>query len=569
MLAGAACKPGEKAAASSQPRKESGRGLSEQERIKYTEIFFNATKEKLLGNYELATTYYERCIQIDPKNATPYYEIASINNFQGNVRQALIYAQQAVELDPDNNWYSVLLADCYARVKNHSEAAKVYERLVKNNPRKPDYYHDLANSYILLFKLRDAIDVYERLEKEIGISDEVSMQKLRLYKELKDHKSVVEELQKLIAAFPAESKYYGMLGEYYQDRGEKEKAFEAYNKVLAMSPNDPFVHLFLADYYRSINQDDKSFAELKLAFSNPSLDVDTKSKILRSYFSITEKYTELKGQAFELCRILTEVHPNDPVAHAIYGDFLYREKDLEKARDQYRKAIALDKEKYTLWSQLLIIESQLNDYQAMAKESKDAMDLFPNQPVAYLLNGIAQLQMKNYAQAAEVLEEGKEFVLGDKQLLSEFYSNLGEAYYRLKKNGQSDEFFEKALAIDPDNVYVLNNYSYYLSLRNENLEKAKQLSLRANELEPNNSSYQDTYGWILYQMGNYTEAKVWLQKALDSGGRSNSVILEHFGDVMYKMGDKESALKYWNEAKTKGEGSDMLDKKLTEKKLYE
>lgn len=571
LTMGYACKPKEKVTSSAaHANKKDGKGLSEADKIRFTEWFFNASKEKMLGNYELASTYYERCIQIDPNNAAPYYELSNLYSQQKNSRQALAMAQKAVQLDPDNVWYNALLAELYLHVKNYSQAASVYESIIKKNPDRIDFYYDLANAHIYAQKYKDAIEVYDRIEKRIGISEEVSLQKLKLYKELKDKKSVVAELEKLINAYPTEARYLGMLGEYYQDSGEKDKAFETYQQVLKIAPDDPYVHLFFADYYRGNNQDEKSFDELKLAFQNPALDVDTKVKILRSYFSVTEKFTELKPQAFELCRIMTEVHPNDAVAHAMYGDFLYRDKELSKARDEFRKAISLDKEKYALWSQLLILESQMNDYEAMLKESQEAMELFPNQPVAYLLNGIANIQSKHYKEAIDVLEEGKEYVLmTDKQLLTEFHSNLGEAYYRIKDNKKSDDNFEKALQVDPDNVFVLNNYSYYLSLRNEKLERAKELSKHSNDLEPNSSSYQDTYGWILYQMGNYAEAKVWIQKALDNGGNANGVILEHFGDVLWKLGDKEGALKYWNDAKIKGQGSDLLEKKLSEKRLFE
>ena len=570
LLTGYSCKQQEKTSASASGAssgKESK--LSERERIKYTELYFEATREKLKGNYELAVVHFEDCIRRDPANPAAYYEIANIFVAQGSTSQAQSYAEKAVDLEPANLWYSNLLGECYIRGRHYEKAIDLYEKAVKKNPGKIELYYDLVNAYVYARKFNDAIEVYDRLEKRIGISEDVSMQKLRLYKELKNEKKVLEELNKLIVQFPAESKYYGMLGEYYQERGEKEKAFEAYNKVLKIDPQDPFVHLFLADYYRSLDQDEKSFAELKLAFRNPALDMETKGKILSSYFAITEKHPELKAQAFELCSLLVEVHPNDAQAHAIYGDFLYRDRNLEKARDEFRTAVSLNKEKYALWSQLLIIESQLSDYEAMLKDSKEAIELFPNQPIAYLLNGIANLQAKNYKQAAEVLEEGKEFVIGDNNLMSEFYSNLGEAYHQLKNNKTSDENFEEALKADPDNVFVLNNYSYYLSLRNEKLDRAKEMSLRSNQLEPNNSSYQDTYGWILYQMGDYAGAKEWLQKALDNGGKNNSVILEHFGDVLYKLGDKEKAIEYWNDAKTKGQGSDLLNKKVSERKLFE
>ena len=79
----------------------------------------------------------------------------------------------------------------------------------------------------------------------------------------------------------------------------------------------------------------------------------------------------------------------------------------------------------------------------------------------------------------------------------------------------------------------------------------------------------DTYGWILYQKGDYEEAKKWIEKALMNGSDTNSVILEHYGDILFRLGDKEKAFKFWNEARQKGKGSDFLDKKIADKNLYE
>ena len=93
------------------------------------------------------------------------------------------------------------------------------------------------------------------------------------------------------------------------------------------------------------------------------------------------------------------------------------------------------------------------------------------------------------------------------------------------------------LEINPKDTYVLNNYSYYLSLRNMDLDKAEAMSRKANELDPNNGNSQDTYAWILYASKKYTEAKEWIEKAILNGGEKNAVILEHYGDILFKLGD--------------------------------
>jgi tetratricopeptide (TPR) repeat protein len=543
--------------------------LEGKQRLDFERAFFEANKDKMLGNYDLAEVHFIEALKIDPNSSATMYELANIYSFQNDKNKALYYSKRAANADPKNIWYQLLYAQCLKENKQPEEVVKVLEKVIKENPSRIDFYYELASAYLYINKLNDALKTYNKIEEQIGVTEDVSMQKLKIYKTQNNFEKSVEEAQRLIKAYPKEAKYYGMLGELYQDKGQGEKALAAYNELLKIDPNNAYVHLSLADYYRSIKENEKAFEEIKIAFKSQELDIDTKVKILLSYYSITETYTELKPDADELCKIIVAVHPNEAKAFSIYGDFLNRDKKYEEARIQYRKAIALDKEKYALWHELLVIEAALGDFAALEKESKESMELFPSQPIPYFFNGLSNYQLKKYKEAIPPLLEGKEFVFDNPGLLAQFYSSLGDAYNQLKKHAASDSAYNKALEIDPNDVNVLNNYAYYLSLRNTNLEKAEAMSKKSNELQPNNNSYQDTYGWILYQMKKYEEAKIWIGKALDNGGRGNGTLLEHYGDVLYKLGEKEEALKYWIDAKKAGGASDQIDKKVAEKKLYE
>ena len=541
--------------------------LPEKTRIDFERFFFDGAREKVLGNYELAETSFLQALKLDPTSAATMYELATIYSFQNNKNQALFYSKKAATSDPQNSWYQLLYAESLKESKKPGEAALVYEKLLQNFPDRIDFYYELANVYLFANKPNDAIKTYNRIEERVGVSENASMQKIKIYKSLNNSDKAIEEAKKLINAFPKEGKYYGIVGELYQEKGQSEKALQAYNDLLKIDPENAYVHLSLADYYRNQKQNEKSFEEIKIAFRSKLLDIDTKIKILLSYYSITETYSELKSDADTLCKILVAVHPDEAKAFSMYGDFLYRDKKLDQARIEYRKSISLDKEKYALWNQLLIIESELNDYTALEKESKEAVELFPNQALPYFFNGAANIQLKNFQAAVDILTDGKNFVF-DKQLLAQFYATIGDAQNQLKRYAASDSAYNKALELDPNNVYVLNNYAYYLSIRNTDLERAERMSKKTNDLEPDNNSYQDTYGWILYQMKKYDDAKIWVGKALENGGRSNGTLLEHYGDILYQLGDKENAIKYWEDAKKAG-ASELIDKKIMEKKLYE
>jgi tetratricopeptide (TPR) repeat protein len=174
---------------------------------------------------------------------------------------------------------------------------------------------------------------------------------------------------------------------------------------------------------------------------------------------------------------------------------------------------------------------------------------------------------KNYKKSVISFEEGRKLSMNNKNLLVQFYTLLGDTYNSLKDFKKSDENFEEALKIDENNFLVLNNYSYYLSLRRDKLEYAKKMSERVIKEFPDNANYLDTYAWVLYVMKDYIKAKEIFEKIVNN--TDNGVIVEHYGDVLYQLGEKDLALEQWRKAKTLGETSDLIDKKISDKKLYE
>jgi tetratricopeptide (TPR) repeat protein len=325
----------------------------------------------------------------------------------------------------------------------------------------------------------------------------------------------------------------------------------------------------MADYYRKTGNKEKSFEELKLGFANPDLGVDAKVNILLSFYSINQIYTDLKDEAFILAKILVETHPGEAKSHSVYADLLLQDKKVTEARDEFLKVLTLDSSRYVIWEEVMQLDLQLEKYDHLLDFGRTVMELFPEQPVPYLLSGIANNQLKNYDKAIKELNTGLKLVVNNDLLLSQFYMYLGDTYHAMKNLEESDKAYEKALGIDGDNAYVLNNYSYYLSLRNKDLDKAEKMAKKAVTLEADNPSFQDTYGWVLYKLGRFEEAKTWVFKAIQGNEAPSSEVLEHYGDILFKLGDVDQATEYWIKAKTKGPGSASLDKKIAEKKLYE
>ena len=544
--------------------------------------FVDACKEKIKGNLELAANGFNDCLRIDPNNYASHYELAGLYNAQGRSDLAMSHSKAAALGDPQNEWFLLLYAQLLQDAHHPAEAAAEYQKLIKLTPQKLEYSYAYSSALIDEGKYKEAIKVYDEIEQKMGASEDITLQKAKVYDRIGEFDKSVEEIQKLIRQNPQETSYYVILSQMFQNRaasykakGNKEKEKETNEKMhqiftalLKADPGNPFAQLSLADYYLSKQLYDSAFVAYRTALSNPDLDIDSKMKVVLKYYYESETDPKVKNQCEELCRILCAVHTSEAKGHAVLADFLYREKRIPEARSEYRRAVDLDKSKYVLWNQLLIIDSELNDYSLMQIDSKDAIELFPSQPLPYFFQGAALIQSRKYSDAVEILNTGLIYVFDNKPLEGQFYANLGDAYYKLKEFKKSDEAYDKALAADPDNSYVLNNYSYYLSLRNENLDKAEKMSKRSNELEPGNVNFEDTYAWILYRLGKYDQARETMDKIL-AATDPGAVILEHYGDILYRLGLTDEAMKYWLRAKAKGGASEFLDKKITDRKLYE
>jgi len=533
-----------------------------------SDLFIDAHKELILGNIPQAQKLFEKCLEINPEDAAAMFELAKIYISRREYDTALEYLEQAKTIEPKNVYYMSLYGSLLQVQDRHNEAAMVYEEMIRLKPNTPEYYDNLAYSYLYAGKPDEAIRVYEGLEEKLGVSEEYSMKKQTIYLQENKIDEAAGEIEKLIDLFPQETKYYAILAEMYLAYDMTDKALEAYNKVKKIDPDDPYIHISLADFYKKTGEDDKAFESLIKGFENPKLEIDFKISVLLRYYSINEIYSDLKEEAFILAEAMIRAHPGDPKAYSMYGDFMFQDKQYEKARDAFYKVISLDNSKYIVWEQLLFTESELNEADSLLKTSLQAIELFPEQPIPYLFAGSAHYLNKNWDACIAVLENGLFYVVNNDLLLEQMYAYLGDAYNQLQNHQKSDEAYQRALAINPNNDYVLNNYAYYLSLRNENLEEAARMARLSVDLKPGSANL-DTYGWVLYKMGNYSEAGQWIFKAIEAGGEENPVILEHYGDILWHLDRQQEAIQWWNKALDAGKGSDLLEKKVEDQMMYE
>ena len=529
---------------SSSQQKES---LTQKEAFQEADYFAQGATQREAGNIDKALELFTKALDLDPNDPAALYEKSKLLSGKGQITEAYSLAKKAIELDPENKWYKAAYGNAARMEGKYDEYVKAFEELVQQYPTDFNFLNDLAYAYVFTGEYKKAIVEYNKIEQKIGVNESLVNQKVKLYSQIGDYQGGVKEYEKLIKTNLENTRYYALLAEYCSKNKMDDKALWAYKQIEKINPDDPYVHISLADYYNKRNNPQKSFEELKLGMANKNLGLNIKVNLLSTYYSDTLDEIQ-KKQALELSEILIKTYPDNSVAKSLYASLLYHNEEYKKARKLTSEVLTQDSLNYGLWEQLLFCDMYLNDYKNLANESNEVIDLFPNQPLPYLMNGISNIQLKNYEKAVNSLEAGKDFVAGNTDLLAEFYNYLGDSYYQLKNYEACYQSYDKVLSIKPDNSIVLNNYAYYLSLQKVNLQKAESMARHAVNLDPKNVNNLDTYSWVLFQQGNYTEALKWQDIALSNGGDTNKTVLEHYGKILEKLGRNEEAKEYFKKA---------------------
>ena len=540
-------------------------------------IFISGMQAYLLGNAEDAIAKFNEVIRRDPKNDAAYYELSKIAFESRNMDKAVEFAQNAIKINPENEYYYQYLAEAKGEKQDFIGAAKTYESLVKLQPKNYDYYYDWAYMLAKSEKYKEAIDVYNLVEEKTGVTEELVFQKQPLFIKLGKIDESVQDIEKLVKLYPSETRYIGLVGEVYLSNKMYDKAIEAFNRILKIDPNNADGLLALAQAYRKAGDEKKHDELIQRVFNNKEIEIDAKIYTIIPYIEKVAKDSTMRDEVLKMADMIVAAHPNNVKATTARADVLYNIGKKKEAQAEYEKAIKLgDDVPSTVWIQSYILDAELEDYDHLITATKNGIAKNPKDVFGYFYNAVANQQKKNYKDASDVLDQAFELQQKNKDEVAKFSPQLklqmlialGDVNFELKNFARCDSAYEAALEIDPNNATVLNNYAYYLSERDDKLEKAERMSKKSNLLVDGNSAFIDTYAWIMYKMKNYKEALEWMEQAMlliDSQERPELLI--HYGDILSKAGQEQKAVEQWQKAIAKGGDKDALENKIKNPKL--
>lgn len=565
----ATAKKKEKKTASPPPVAVQENAISDNDKNEFEYTFIEGLKQRMIGNQQAAIALFSKCLQINPGSTSAMFELAKIHSGNGDMTSASLLLEKAIKIDPENKWYKVLLAQIYEQGKQFKQAAEVYQQLYQLDTENLEYLYMTAALLSSAKEYDKALEYYNLLEKKVGINDQIAVEKQQVYQATGKKKEAQAELQKLIDNNPKEPRYYGLMADYYLSEKDDANALKYYMKILEIDPENGFVLFSLTSYYREHDNKEKAWEYAKKAFQNKSAEVETKIQFYLMITSPQEKQFFTDEQVSELVDILVKTNSDDYRVFTLYAEFLISKGKLEEAREQLRKVLVSEKDNYMIWERLILISNDLGDFKGVYADTEKALTFFPNQATLYGLKAVACLQLEKYTEALDVLKEGETYVLDNKILQVQFALYKAEAFYKLDKVTEAFQAFDEVIKLDPANWMAMNNYAYYLSLRNENLAKAEELSSKAVRANPENSTYLDTYAWVLFMRKDYNLAKFYMESALKFGGDKNGTIVEHYGDILSLTGEKDKAIEQWKKALEIGDGSKLLSEKIKQGKYID
>jgi tetratricopeptide (TPR) repeat protein len=543
--------------------------LTPEQQRKYDYFFLEAMRLKEKKDYASAFGLLQHCLDIHPNAASALYEVSQYYMFLRQVPQGQEALEKAVANAPDNYWYSQGLASLYQQQNELDKAITLLEQMVVRFPAKQDPLFNLLDLYGRQEKYDKVISTLNRLEKHMGKNEQLSMEKFRIYLQMKDDKKAFQEIESLVQEYPMDMRYQVILGDVYLQNGKKQEAYDVYQKVLAAEPDNPMAIFSMASYYKQTGQEELYQQQLDTLLLNKKVTPDTKVGVMRQMIVENEQADKDSTQIIALFDRIMKQEQDDPQIPMLYAQYLLSKNMEAESVPVLEQVVDLDPTNKAARMMLIGAAVKKEDYKQIIKVCEPGIEATPDALEFYYYLAVAYNQAEKPDSVISICKRALEHTTADskKEIVSDFYSILGDMYHTQKQMKEAYAAYDSALVYNPSNIGALNNYAYYLSVERRDLDKAEEMSYKTVKAEPNNATYLDTYAWILFEKGNYAEARIYIDNAMKSeGGDKSDVIVEHCGDIYYMTGDVDGALTYWKKALEMGSESKTLKQKIEKKK---
>ena len=536
---------------------------NDEQRFKY--FYLGAVDQQMKGNYAGAFDLLNHCQEINPDAAEVYFMRSAYHALLNNDSLSLADIQKAAELNPQNNVYLERLAGAYIGSGKYDEAIEAYEKLYANNHDRDDVLNVLIRLYGQQKDYDNMLQTINRLENLEGSSEEITLARMRVYSLKGDKQAELAELKDLSKKHPNDMNYRVMIGNWLLQNELPADALKEYEYVLAQEPDNLMAQMSMLDYYNAIGQDSLA-AELqeKLVVS-PSTPLNSKMTLMRGIVNSNEQQGGDSTEVLRIFRhILSQPQKTSDMWELQAAYMSLKQMPQDSIDNSLRGALEVAPDNAGV--RLQLIQSKWKDqlFDDVISLCKPALEYNPDEMAFYYFLGLAYFQKDEKDKALHTFQLGVSQINSEsnKEIVSDFYAIMGDILHEKGREQEAYVAYDSCLQWKDDNLGALNNYAYYLSEKGKDLQKAEKMSYRTIKAEPKNSTFLDTYAWILFMQERYEEANIYIEQAVQNDSTVSDVILEHAGDISAKLGNMKKAVEWWEKARDAGGNSKVLIRKI-------
>jgi predicted Zn-dependent protease len=530
--------------------------------VKYKYYYSEGLRQKMLGNPDLAIQNFQRCIDIEQVSGSSFYELGLLYSDKKDYSAAAGYARNAWKRDPSNKWYGLLLIQALMMQGNPGDCVPVYRELQKLEPGSEDFLTGEIEALILAKQEKEALKRIAKLPDEEEIQRWGVVRQKDIYLADNQFDKGTKTLLDWLKDHTEDYEIRGILAEAFASKGMKTEAEEQYAILKKQDPENPAVSFSLGQFYFQTGRKELALEEFMQGFRSPDINPLIKIEIIKSFITGQQQQQKLDESVVKLIRLVYQVDKGNPAVDELYANYLYSDEKLKEAEPLYRQLTRTDPGNFIVWQNLLFILNEGRRFNEILSVSDSALVYFPGQGLFHLFKGMAAIEKKDYPVAIAALNKGLSIPGQNADIVKQFYMSLAEALFRSGNSTEAFRNYDRMLVLEPENVMVLNNYSYYLSLGGEQLDKALEMISVCIRKEPDNTTYLDTFAWVLFKRKEYSKALEPMEKTIRLSKDPSGEVLEHYGDILFMNNRPEDARKAWEMAKGKPEASDRIDDKI-------
>lgn len=546
------------------------KAISEDDRVKAEYIFLEAEKQRNMGRDDAFHHLLQYAHSLDPENSAIAYYLGYSRLMKSNLSvsdslfsSSLRMMRKHVDAHPEDKYEAMLYANGNMIANQVQEGLRVLKIQAERNPHNVEVQLSIADAYARLEDYRNAIAAYDSVQQWQGQSVQLSARKVRAYQVLNDTVGAIGEMRSLLATAPRNVDYNLAMGNMMLMFGERDSALTYYDKAQQYEPENGATYLAKAQFYNAIGDSVNYDQQTYQALVSKDLDVASKVEVLADYARHLLVAKDSSARTENLFKVLIEQHPNEPQIRMLFSDYLAAKDDMKGAAEQMDYAVNLDPTDAQAWNRLLVLNIISENYEAAIAAGDRAIELNPNNIELYGYIAPAYYNIKQYDKAIEVYKKALAAVDStDTEHRSMFLGGMGDAKFSMGDTIGAFALYDQAIEIDPNNVSILNNYAYFLTLCNRDLDKAERMSAKTVQAEPQNATFLDTYAWVFYKRKEYTMAQLYIEMAIKNERRPSSDIYDHYGDILLAVGNKQEALKQWKKALELDAGNKELLEKV-------